>query len=73
VRQQPSRLPIVANDVEQAHHDIPAQALQVLEQGSPNMLVDVSLALDVKDHQENALVGQRSDVDPVRGDNVEAL
>jgi len=37
------------------------------------MLVDVSPAFDVKDRQENALVGQRSDVDPVRSDNVEAL
>ncbi len=65
--------PIIADDVEQARHDIPAHALQVLEQGSPDVLVDASPALDVKDCRENALVVQRSDVDPIRGDNVEAL
>ncbi len=37
------------------------------------MLVDANPALDVKDCQENVLVGQRSDVDPVRGDNLEAF
>ncbi len=47
--------------------------LQVLEHGSPDALVDVSPAIDVKDRHENALVGQRSDVDLVRGDNVESL
>jgi len=47
--------------------------LQVLEQGSPDALADASPALDIKDRQENVLVGQRNDVDPVRGDNVEAL
>ncbi len=47
--------------------------LEVLEQGSPNALANASPALDVKDREENALVGQRSDIDLVRGDNVEAL
>jgi len=47
--------------------------LQVLEQGSLDTLADVSPALDIKDRQENVIVGQRNDVDPVRGDNVEAL
>jgi len=55
------------------HHDISAQALHVLEQGSPDTLADASPTLDVKDRKENALVGQRSDVDPMHGDNVEAL
>jgi len=54
-------------------HDIPAQALQVLEQGSPDMLADANPALDIKDRHENVFIGQRSDVDPVRGDNVEAF
>ncbi len=65
--------PIVADDDEQACHDIPAEALQVLEQGNADALGDASLALDVKDCQENALVRQRNDVDPMRGDNVKAL
>jgi len=47
--------------------------LQVLEQGSPDALADANPALDIKDRQENVFVGQRNDVDPVRGDNVEAL
>ncbi len=65
--------PIIADNVEQACHDILAQALQVLEQGSPDALANASPAFDVKDHQENALVGQRNDVDLVCGDNVETL
>jgi hypothetical protein len=49
------------------------RALQVLEQGNPDTLADTSLALDVKDRQENAFVGQRNDVNLVHGDNIEAL
>ncbi|CAK9235623.1 unnamed protein product [Sphagnum troendelagicum] len=41
--------PIVANDVEQARHDILAQVLQVFEQGSPDALANTSPALDIND------------------------
>jgi len=37
------------------------------------VLANTSPALDVKDRQENVLVGQKNDVDPMRGDNVEAF
>ncbi len=73
-RDNSSRIwPIVANDIEQARHDIPAQVFQVLEQGSLDALADANPAFDIKDCQENVLIGQRSDIDWVRGDNIEAL
>ncbi len=65
--------PIVVDDVEEACHDILAQALQVFEQGSLNALADASPAFDVKDRHENVLIGQRSNVDPVRGDDIETF
>jgi len=37
------------------------------------VLANASPALDVKDRQENVFVGQKNDVDPMRGDNVEAF
>ena len=44
---------------------------KILDQRSLDALTDTSL--DVKDREENALGRHRGDVDPMRGDNVEAL
>ena len=50
---------IVAHDVEQARHDTPVQALQVVEQGRPKALDDASIAHDVEDCKQNSVLRER--------------
>ena len=64
---------IVADDVKKSRQDIPVQALPAVEQDRPNALADASLAFDVDDHQQKTFRRHRGDVEPVRGDNIEAL